>query len=707
MDKELKVVISAEDNATAKLEKIKNMLGDLGDKTSDVSSKTNKLSLSKNELGSMMTKATAIGFALVEGLSALANGLSDVARKALDSASAFQQQRIAFDVLLKSEEKGAKMMKDLAEFAEKTPFNIDSINEASVRLLAYGVEHEKILPLMTRFGDIASLVGNDKLPNLIRAYGQARNSGKLMLEEVNQLTDAGVPILETLTKVLNQHGGVLTQVGGSSKEVRKEADKLNNKLEDQTFKLKYMEKEGDKNTKQYKNLKEQIKFTKAQIKDLGPVSEGSMGRVMVKTEDMRKMIEKGNVSFEDLNKAFEMMTSEGGLYYKGMEKQGRSFGAIMEQTNEKFMKFLRSAVGMEETGDIKKGGILFYLQESALKLTSFLDAHGNEILEFLNLIGQQLVDMANSEPFKLFVKILTDFFTFLWTYRKEILSLFEGIVVALTVVAGISALAGIPAFITAVGVALAGLSLPITAVIAGVTLLYLAWDTNFLGMKDATFAFFKWVQDNFPRFTQWVSDVWNMFARFIGWVWDNLFSYLLKVWERFSTHWKLIYELFLAIFSGDWKKAFELALKIVENFTLYVNDLFVGLPKMIADALANMQNEIVKFIKSSFEALAKWAGEVRDKIKSAFDWNKKESPSYNDLAKETEREAKKKFQGITKGLSMPFSVSNTPSSNTPSNVNINFNGNMSVRSDEDINKIALEVKRIINREDVLYSQGII
>ena len=41
-----------------------------------------------------------------------------------------------------------------------------------------------------------------------------------------------------------------------------------------------------------------------------------------------------------------------------------------------------------------------------------------------------------------------------------------------------------------------------------------------------------------------------------------------------------------------------------------------------------------------------------------------------------------------------------------SNVNINFNGNMSVRSDRDITDIAQEVKRIINREDVLFAQGL-
>jgi hypothetical protein len=703
MDKELKVVISAEDNATQKLLRIKEVLGEVGDKTEKVSEKTDRLTIAKNDLGAMMTKSTAIGFALVEGLVRLGEALSDVVSKTIDSATAFQQQRIAFNTLLKDEKKAEKMMLDLSEFAERTPFNLENLNEASVRLLAYGVAHEEVLPLMSRFGDIASLVGTEKLPNLIRAYGQARNTGKVMLEEVNQLTDAGVPILEALTAQLNKHGGVTQMVGGSTKEVTKEAEKLNKKLDDQTFKLKFMEKEGDKNTKQYKNLKEQIKFTKEQIKDLGPVTEGSLQKVPVKIEDMRKLIEKGVVSFDDLTGAIEIMTNEGGLYFGGMGKQGKSFGAIMEQTNEKFMKFARQAMGMSEAGDIREGSLLAIMQESALKLTAFLDANGQEILDFLNLLGQKLLDVANSELFKAFISELTKGLKVLWDNKEAILSVFEGIITALGLILTFK---GTIAILAGVGSAIAFLITPIGAVIAGIIALYVAWDSNLFGIKDLTFKFFGWVYDNLPRFIQWAKDVWDMFARFLGWVWENLTKYLSNVWDNFTKTFQTMLNLFTAVLKGDWEGAFNYLKLFMFQWVSYINALFGGLPKMVAEELLKITKGIVDFAKNSLDAISKWAGEIRDKIKSAFDWNKKESPSYNDLATETEKEAKKKFEAITKGFSVNTGASSASSGNT-NNVNINFTGAISVRNEQDINLIAMEVKRIINREDVLFSQGIV
>jgi tape measure domain-containing protein len=120
------------------------------------------------------------------------------------SASDFEQARIAFDTMLGSVEKGRKMMGELSDFARKTPFELPEVVTGAKQLLAYGIEAEKIIPTFTALGNISAGVGRDKLPQLVLAYGQVRTATKLTGNELRQFTEAGVPLLESLTKVMGK-----------------------------------------------------------------------------------------------------------------------------------------------------------------------------------------------------------------------------------------------------------------------------------------------------------------------------------------------------------------------------------------------------------------------------------------------------------------------------------------------------------------------
>jgi hypothetical protein len=164
---------------------------------------------------------------------------------------------------------------------------------------------------------------------------------------------------------------------------------------------------------------------------------------------------------------------------------------------------------------------------------------------------------------------------------------------------------------------------------------------------------------------------------------------------------------FVALFRGDWNTMFEAAKGIASGFLTFLNGVFNRIPTLIAQGLKLGYENLTKWLGEMWKSINKWGDDVRKKIKDAFDWNKKGSPSYNELMSKTEKESKKKLDVI---LNTGYMSKNNPTNMSPatsSNININFNGNMSVRDDRDIESIAKEISKLLNRQDYLFSKGIL
>lgn len=116
----------------------------------------------------------------------------------LKGAGDIEQVQIAFETMLGSAEKADQLIKDITEFASKTPFELTGLIESSKKLLAFGFGADEIIEKMTVLGNISAGVGRDKLPSLILAFGKIRTKGKATMEELNIMLEAGVPILDAL-----------------------------------------------------------------------------------------------------------------------------------------------------------------------------------------------------------------------------------------------------------------------------------------------------------------------------------------------------------------------------------------------------------------------------------------------------------------------------------------------------------------------------
>ena len=92
--------------------------------------------------------------------------------------------------LLGGVDKAEAKIKELSDMAAKTPFELPTLVDATQTLLAFGVKAEDSTGILKSLGDI-SLGNASKLETLTRSYGKMSSTGKVTLENVQMMIDAG------------------------------------------------------------------------------------------------------------------------------------------------------------------------------------------------------------------------------------------------------------------------------------------------------------------------------------------------------------------------------------------------------------------------------------------------------------------------------------------------------------------------------------
>lgn len=142
--------------------------------------------------------AVSIGAkAAAAGLTAAFAGVAVTIREAFKVETALTQ----FEVLLGSAEKAKKIFADLKRFSDVTPFEFNEVAQAGRMLLAFGEDAGSLIKTLTMLGDIASGVGMPFV-ELAEIYGKNRVQGRLMAQDVNQLTGRGIPVIGEFAKIL-------------------------------------------------------------------------------------------------------------------------------------------------------------------------------------------------------------------------------------------------------------------------------------------------------------------------------------------------------------------------------------------------------------------------------------------------------------------------------------------------------------------------
>lgn len=131
-------------------------------------------------------------------------GATAAAKWAAGVVGAAEQADIALSTML-GPERARELLEELADFARKTPFEMSGLTSATQKLLAYGFAAEDVVPLLTAVGDATSGLGagQEGIDSVTRALGQMQAKGKVMSEEMLQLTEVGIPAWQYLADVVS------------------------------------------------------------------------------------------------------------------------------------------------------------------------------------------------------------------------------------------------------------------------------------------------------------------------------------------------------------------------------------------------------------------------------------------------------------------------------------------------------------------------
>ena len=133
----------------------------------------------------LMKKAEKGSMALLTGITALGIGLGALGVSALDSANDMDKAQLKYETLLGSVDAAKERVKELTDFAAKTPFRLDEISKADTLLQGFGIRSEKLL---TTIGDAAAISGSG-FTDLSLIIGQISQSKDL--ENIKQLVERG------------------------------------------------------------------------------------------------------------------------------------------------------------------------------------------------------------------------------------------------------------------------------------------------------------------------------------------------------------------------------------------------------------------------------------------------------------------------------------------------------------------------------------
>lgn len=153
----------------------------------------------KMQGGLQSTKAALAG---MNGAAlAVAGAVSGAGIAAIKFAGELEQTQLALEVLLGDAEQATRIKDEWTALAAETPFNSADIDSAGKKLLAFGIGADTVTDSLRRIGDISAATGSS-ISDIADIYGKAKVQGRLFAEDINQFQGRGIPVVQSLAKVL-------------------------------------------------------------------------------------------------------------------------------------------------------------------------------------------------------------------------------------------------------------------------------------------------------------------------------------------------------------------------------------------------------------------------------------------------------------------------------------------------------------------------
>ena len=113
--------------------------------------------------------------------------------------ASIETYQTSFEVMTGSAEKAAEVIDRLKKVGAETPFELPDLADTTQLLMNYGLTADEAMDKMMMLGDI-SQGSADKMSRIAMAYGQMSSAGKVQLEDVKQMIEAGFNPLQEISE---------------------------------------------------------------------------------------------------------------------------------------------------------------------------------------------------------------------------------------------------------------------------------------------------------------------------------------------------------------------------------------------------------------------------------------------------------------------------------------------------------------------------
>lgn len=171
--------------------------------TSDLTDFKKGISEVQSGVSSLKDNTVNASKTITKGLLAIGAGLVFLGKQAVTESARFEQTQVAFSTMLGSAEKADEVLRKLADFAARTPFELKGIEDTARLLLATGADVDNLTDELKMLGDVSAGL-SIPIERVALNFGQVRTQGKLTGRELRDFAILGVPIIDELAKVLGK-----------------------------------------------------------------------------------------------------------------------------------------------------------------------------------------------------------------------------------------------------------------------------------------------------------------------------------------------------------------------------------------------------------------------------------------------------------------------------------------------------------------------
>lgn len=133
-----------------------------------------------------------------------ANALKQAVLGVLTTGGQFETYAASLQALMGGVAQGKQAFAWIQQFAKDTPFELDGVTKAFIKLKAFGLD-----PMDGTLRNVAAATakmggGQAELEGIVLALGQAWTKQKLQAQDANQLLERGIPVWDILAKVMGK-----------------------------------------------------------------------------------------------------------------------------------------------------------------------------------------------------------------------------------------------------------------------------------------------------------------------------------------------------------------------------------------------------------------------------------------------------------------------------------------------------------------------